>query len=141
MYKGIVLARTVFACYTHYVLTHRCTMPCLAVRQEDGGIIDATPCAWCKTEMPERWKGYLHVWSMQHERDEFLELTWPCWRAARTGFSVVPNLRGYEVTAERGKGKTSRLWVTFGDPRRSTDIARLPLEKTPEEALAITMHL
>lgn len=141
IYTGIVLAKTVFACYTHFVLTNRCTMPCLAVRAEDGKIIECTACAWCEKEMPERWKGYLHCWSHQHERDEFLELTWPCWRAVKACYAVMPDLRGYELTANRGKGATSRLWVKLDHPRPSTELRHLPAEKTPEQALALTMHL
>lgn len=140
-YKAVICGDSAWCCYTHWLPKFGATMPCQAVRDTDGKVIDDTDCEYCRKFLPERWKAYLHVYSYTFEREEFIEMTWRCWSAARAFSVAIPSLRGFELLAIRGNGTKSKLNVTIEAPRPSTSLHKLPREKTPEEALAITMTL
>ena len=140
-YHAIVLCREPFCCYTHWLPKIQATMPCLSHRDQDGTVIDDTDCEYCQQRMPERWRAYIHVWAGQVEREEFLELTWRCWSAAKAFLPLGFVLRGWQLQARKDKGVKTKTHVRLEPPGRGMDADRLPPEKTPEKAFENTMIL
>lgn len=140
-FRGIVLAADAFLVYTHWLRNKDKTMPCTALRDDLGHVLDDTGCRYCIEHDPERIRGYLHVWNLSSEREEFLELTEKCWRSARSSMVGPHSFRGFEANARRGNGRKTRLWLTLDAPRPTTNLSKLPAERSPVEALEYTMQL
>lgn len=86
--------------WTHY--NGRSTEPCLKPKKE---------CPGCKRQLAHRWKCYIHVWNLQRQTDEFLELT-PASRAQLDDqLPTGEPYRGQRIEVARGKGDKSRLTV------------------------------
>jgi hypothetical protein len=137
--KGILLCEDVFAIYTHWVGALEATLPCRSTRATTGEVLDDTDCTWCQKAVGERWRGFLHFWNSQKEKEEFLEVTQLAWQGAKGLNPGIPSLRGYNVEARRGNGNKSRLTVRVWWPEIPHDPDRLPKEKSPVEALEKTM--
>jgi hypothetical protein len=138
-YSAVALANAIFWLVTHFDLAKEKTFPCHAERDVSGTIIDSGPCKRCTQQHPIRTRGYLHVWSILHRREEFLEVT-PCtWSTCKMSWPAVPSLRGWRIVAVRGNGRTARLSLTLEQPSLATDMKRMPKEKSPVECLENSM--
>jgi len=141
IFEAVALASMIFWIVTHFDLKKSRTFPCLAARGSIGEILDNTECERCKLEYPVRKRGYLHVWSVKDRREEFLEITPTTWCFAKMAWPMLSTLRGWRITAVRGKGRTARLSLTLQEPWHAQDLSKLPEEKTPEECLENTMRI
>lgn len=140
-YYAQVLGSAPHPYYMHWLPKADATMPCLADREPDGTVINNDDCDHCKNHCPERWRCYLHVWNGHLEREEFLEMTWRCWNAAKCFLPPGQSLRGWQITAQKGKGVKTKTQVKFDFPSKGVDVTRLPVEKSPEIAFDNTMTL
>jgi len=139
-YEGLSLARSIFWVYTHFDLKMHRTFVCNSTREPDGRVVESETCQQCQQQDPTRLRGYLHVWAIAPRREEFLEITPETWRHCKLSWPVVPSLRGWRITATRGKGKTSRLALFLSEPSLAQDLGKLPPEKSPEECLRHAMR-
>lgn len=117
---------------THWDQRHKRTIPCFQPHEE---------CEGHRQKLPQRWKGYLHVWShtrleaAQIQRTEgFLELTPTSAFDLRAGLGHLADLRGIPFTLTRMNGQKAHLKVAvFLDQAVAVD--KLPDERSPYESL------
>ncbi len=138
-YEAVILASEVFWVYTHFDLKKYRTYVCTADRESTGEVIRAEDCEGCASESVSRIRGYLHCWGIKSRREEFLEITPDTWKFCKLAWPAVPSLRGWRVSANRGKGSTSPLTIHLAEPLPSQDMGKMPKAKTPEDCLRNAM--
>jgi hypothetical protein len=120
-----ILADRVFGIWTHW--TGRTSMPCL-----NHGV----DCLGCKSELPKRWKGYLHCWDHTTKQEGFVELTPVAAAAVIEQAGREDNLRSLRLQLRRTKGGAhGRLNVQVLPAIGNA--ANLPPEKTPVNTLQL----
>ncbi len=91
-------------------------------------------CPNCKSAMPFKWLGYVHVLDVQKDRQFFLELTQTAAERLKKTLRDLDSLRGGSVCATR-EARTNRKPIQFGRLNIVRGEASLPAEKFPLETL------
>lgn len=125
----VILAAQIFGQWTHW--DHKAakgkgaSSPCFEPKEE---------CPGCKRSLPERWKGYLHVFNLHTRVDGFLELTPTAAKVVTSALVGVDTYRGVRINVTRSSNSNQgRLRLTVLDAVR--DMSPFPSERSPEETL------
>lgn len=126
----VILSKGIFGLFTHWdakALKGRgASAPCY--RNPDD-------CDGCRRRLPERWKGYVHVFDMHSRKDGFLELTPTAAAALKAQLTGVDNWRCCRINVSRqGNGEKTRLKVNVFDSVKESP--ELPQERCPTETLS-----
>ena len=126
--EGVILSKCYWGVGTHWndrAGKHGRSERCTAGKGE---------CSGCNGQLPNRWKGYLHLYCFSRRRDVFVELTPATAEAIDLQAPPDQNLRGQKIKLRRGEGgKKTRIQVSIEEFRG--DLANLPEEKDPEPIL------
>lgn len=96
----VILSETIIGIWTHW--SGRASNPCFTPKED---------CEGCKKGYPKRWKGYIHCIDKSAHRHVFLELTPMSATSLRGQIPGGSSLRGFSLSAERGRGDKARLAV------------------------------
>lgn len=94
---------------------------------------DAKSCPGCQAAKAKRWKGYLHVYDYNTNREIILELTPASAHQLRMQLGRETGMRGERIRVVRSKGDNGRLTITVlaTTPNPET----LPKEKDPRPVI------
>lgn len=87
-------------------------------------------CEGCKDNWPQKWQGYLHVMTPQHNWQGFLEITATAWQLILSQMPSGQNLRGIIIRVGRTKGGSKGRYLIEVLERRIPD-DDLPQERDP----------
>lgn len=94
---------------------------------------DPDHCPGCQARRPKRWKGYLHVFDYQANREIFLELTPHSANTLTYQLGRKDMMRGERIRVERSKGDNGRLTIAVLGAEKK--IEALPAEKDPRPTI------
>jgi len=104
--RGVILSDDLVGRPTHYDGTR--TVPCEGPR-----------CDLCSKGLPWRWHGYLALWCPTIQERVILELTAQASQRIAEHRRTYGNLRGFDLTANRPRGKpNSRVALLIGTKRQ-----------------------
>lgn len=95
--------------------------------------VPQSECAGCLDKLPNKYKGYLHVRSVNTDVEGFLELTPTAIDSMKNQTPGVASVRGMRVEVRRTRGDQGRLSLVMLPVCCS--ISELPPERDPEDTL------
>lgn len=118
----VILSPSFWGVWTHWHDGR--TSPCTEPKDD---------CPGCRDNSPQRWKGYLYVWSTNEKKCLFLELTPLAAQLLQQQADPNQSLRGLSYQIGRGRGSKARLRVQRQYGRAPEE--QLPPHKDPSTVL------